>query len=49
MNDAGKLVAPDVEAGDHILFGKYSGREVMLVGEEPLILREDDMLGMLEG
>ena len=49
MNDAGKLVAPDVKAGDHILFGKYSGSEVKLVGEEQLILREDDILGVLEG
>ena len=49
MNEAGKLVAPDVKAGDHILFGKYSGSEVKLVGEEHLILREDDILGVLEG
>jgi chaperonin GroES len=49
MNEGGKLVAPDVKAGDHILFGKYSGSEVKLVGEEHLILREDDILGVLEG
>ena len=48
VNDAGKLVAPDVKAGDDILFGKYSGSEVKLVGEEHLILREDDILGVLE-
>ena len=49
INEAGKLVAPDVKAGDRILFGKYSGSEVTLEGEEHLILREDDILGVLEG
>jgi chaperonin GroES len=44
----GKLVAPDVKAGDRILFGKYSGTEVKLDGEEHLILREDDILGVIE-
>jgi chaperonin GroES len=43
------LVAPDVKAGDRILFGKYSGSEVKLEDEEHLILREDDILGVLEG
>jgi chaperonin GroES len=38
-----------VKAGDRILFGKYSGSEVKLEGEEHLILREDDILGVLEG
>jgi chaperonin GroES len=45
----GKLVAPDVKAGDRILFGKYAGSEIKLEGEEHLILREDDILGVLEG
>ncbi|MBE3603237.1 co-chaperone GroES [bacterium] len=45
----GKLIAPDVKAGDRILFGKYAGSEVKLEGEEHLILREDDILGVLEG
>jgi chaperonin GroES len=45
----GKLLAPDVKAGDRILFGKYAGSEVKLEGEEHLILREDDILGVLEG
>ena len=49
MTEAGKLVAPDVKAGERILFGKYSGSEVKLEGEEHLILREDDILGVLEG
>lgn len=44
----GKVVAPDVKAGDKILFGKYSGSEVKIEGEEHLILREDDILGVLE-
>jgi chaperonin GroES len=46
--EQGKLVAPDVKAGDKILFGKYSGSEVKIEGEEHLILREDDILGVLE-
>jgi chaperonin GroES len=45
----GKLLAPDVKAGDRILFGKYAGSEIKLEGEEHLILREDDILGILEG
>jgi chaperonin GroES len=49
MTDGGKLLAPDVKAGDRILFGKYSGSEVRLEDEEHLILREDDILGVLEG
>lgn len=47
--ETGKLVAPDVKAGDRILFGKYSGSEVKLDDEEHLIVREDDILGVLEG
>lgn len=38
----------DVKAGDRILFGKYSGSEIKIDGEEHLILREDDILGVLE-
>ena len=48
MTEQGKLLAPDVKAGDKILFGKYSGSEVKIEGEEHLILREDDILGVLE-
>ena len=44
----GKLVALDVKAGDRILFGKYSGNEIRLDGEEYLIMREDDILGVLD-
>jgi chaperonin GroES len=49
VTEDGKLVAPDVKAGDRILFGKYAGSEIKLEGEEHLILREDDILGVLEG
>ena len=48
MTEQGKLLAPDVRAGDKILFGKYSGSEVKIDDEEHLILREDDILGVLE-
>ena len=44
----GKLVALDVKKGDRILFNKYAGNEVKIEGEEHLILREDDILGVLE-
>jgi chaperonin GroES len=49
VNDDGKLVALDVKVGDKILFGKYSGSEIKLNGEEHLIMREDDILGVVEG
>jgi chaperonin GroES len=45
----GKLVPLDVQKGDRILFGKYSGSEIRLDGEEYLIMREDEVLGILEG
>ncbi len=44
----GKLQALDVKAGDRILFGKYSGTEIKIDGEEHLIMREDDILGVIE-
>ncbi len=47
--DNGKVVALDVKAGDRILFGKYSGNEIKLDGEEYVIMREDEVLGILEG
>jgi chaperonin GroES len=43
----GERTTPDVKAGDRILFGKYSGSEVKIDGEEYLILREDEILGVL--
>ncbi|MDP8981821.1 MAG: co-chaperone GroES [Acidobacteriota bacterium] len=45
----GKTVALDVKAGDRILFGKYSGSEIRLDGNEYLIMREDEVLGVLDG
>jgi chaperonin GroES len=44
----GKVVSLDVQVGDRILFGKYSGSEVKLENEELLIMREDEVLGILE-
>ncbi len=44
----GKVLALDVKVGDRILFGKYSGSEIKIDGEEHLILREEDILGVLE-
>ncbi len=46
-NEDGKVRPLDVKVGDHILFGKYSGTEVKIDGEDRLILREDDILGVL--
>jgi chaperonin GroES len=46
--DDGKVTKPDVKAGDRVLFGKYAGSEVKLDGEEHLILREEDILGVVE-
>jgi chaperonin GroES len=45
----GKVVPLDVEKGNRILFGKYSGSEIRIDGEEFLIMREDEVLGVLEG
>ena len=47
--DDGKVTPLDVKAGDKILFGKYSGSEIRLDGEDYLIMREDDILGVIEG
>jgi chaperonin GroES len=44
-----KIIPLDVKAGDRILFGKYSGTEVKIDGEEHLIMREEDILGIIEG
>ena len=48
VGDDGKKIPLDVKAGDKILFGKYSGSEVKLDGEEHLIMREEDILGVVE-
>ena len=45
----GKVIPLDVKPGDRILFGKYAGTEIKLDGEEHLILREDDVLAVIEG
>ena len=46
--DNGTRIEPGVKAGDKVLFGKYSGTEIKLDGEEYLILREDEILGIIE-
>lgn len=48
-DDSGKIVAPDVKAGDRVLFGKWSGTEVKLNGEDLLIMKESDIMGVIEG
>jgi len=49
MSEEGKLIPLDVKVGDRILFGKYSGTEIKIEGEEHLIMREEDILGIIEG
>ena len=46
--DSGELIEPTVKSGDRILFGKWSGTEVTLDGEELLIMKESDILGVIE-
>jgi chaperonin GroES len=46
-DDSGKIIAPDVKAGDRILFGKWSGTEVKLDGEDLLIMKESDIMGVI--
>ena len=48
-DEAGKLIPLDVKAGDRILFGKWSGTEVKIDGEEFLIMKESDVMGIVEG
>ena len=48
-DESGKLVPLDVKAGDRILFGKWSGTEVKIDGEELLIMKESDVMGVVEG
>ena len=48
-NEDGKLTPLDVKAGDRILFGKWSGTEVKVDGEDLLIMKESDILGIIEG
>ena len=49
MNEDGKVVPLDVKAGDRILFGKYSGTEIKIDNKEYLILKEEEVLGVVEG
>jgi chaperonin GroES len=48
IGDDGKVIPMNVKAGDRILFGKWSGNEIKIDGEEHLIMREDDVLGVVE-
>jgi chaperonin GroES len=48
-NEQGQIVALDVKAGDRVLFGKWSGTEVKIDGEELLIMKESDIMGIIEG
>ena len=48
-NEQGQLVPLDVKAGDRVLFGKWSGTEVKIDGEELLIMKESDIMGVVEG
>ena len=49
VSEDGKVTPLDVKAGDKVLFGKYSGSEIKVDGEELLIMREEDILGVVEG
>src|SRR6266702_6713560 len=46
-DEAGKLIPPDVKTGDRVLFGKWSGTEVKIEGEELLIMKESDIMGVI--
>ncbi len=47
-DDSGKIIPMDVKVGDNVLFGKYSGQTVKVSGEEVLVMREEDIMGVLE-
>ena len=49
LNSKGNLIEMDVKVGDKVLFGKYSGTEVKIGGEEVLVMREEDIMGVIEG
>jgi chaperonin GroES len=49
VTEDGKLIPLDVKVGDKILFGKYAGTEIKIGGDEHLIMREEDILGVIEG
>ena len=47
-DDSGKTIAMDVKVGDRVLFGKYAGQSVKIEGEEVLVMREEDIMGVIE-
>lgn len=47
-DEAGRLITPDVKVNDHVLFGKYAGQTVKVNGEEVLVMREEEIMGVLE-
>ena len=49
LSDEGKLMPLDIKVGDRVLFGKYSGQTVRLKGDELLVMREEDIMGVVEG
>jgi len=48
VNEDGKVIPPDVKAGDYVLVGKYAGTEIKLDGEELIIMSETDLMGVIE-
>jgi len=48
-NEKGELIAPEVNAGDRVLFGKYAGTDVTINGEDLVIIKESDVMGIIEG
>jgi chaperonin GroES len=48
LDDDGKRVAPEVKVGEHVLFGKWSGTEVKIDGEDLIIMKESDIMGVIE-
>ena len=48
-NEKGELIAPEVKSGDRVLFGKYAGTDVTIGGEDLVIIKESDVMGIIEG
>ena len=48
-NEKGEIIAPEVKAGDRVLFGKYAGTDVTINGEDLVIIKENDVMGIIEG
>ena len=48
-NEKGEIIAPEVKAGDRVLFGKYAGTDVTINGEDLVIIKESDVMGIIEG